>query len=260
MTPAAWFSSLRSPLRALLRSLPRGSIAAWLLLPLAMPVDALDSNVPLKQLRHTVWLAKDGLPSDGMTAFEQTTDGYIWIATYGGLYQFDGQSFERVILPRDPKLRSTSAYSLYATRDGGLWIGFTFGGLGFLRDGKLRMYDGNDGIPPECSRDHRGTVGSHVGGNVCGSRATGSIRQVGTGQLSPFGNHRLQAVRGRRGVDMGVCSGRRVSKGTEPRLLRVRRASCENGQQDDGALRPRRFSLGRRQRLGATAHPTIKAA
>ena len=45
---------------------------------------ALDPSVPLNQMRHTVWLAKDGLPSDALRAIEQTHDGYLWLATLGG--------------------------------------------------------------------------------------------------------------------------------------------------------------------------------
>lgn len=121
---------------------------------------ALSSDVPLKQLRHTVWQQKDRVPSDQPLDIEQTADGYLWIATYGGLVRFDAQHFERITLPRDPKIQSASASALFAPADGGLWIGFTFGGVAFLKDGKLTAYAAQDGLP-------MGSVTSFAQGPSC---------------------------------------------------------------------------------------------
>jgi signal transduction histidine kinase/DNA-binding response OmpR family regulator/ligand-binding sensor domain-containing protein len=40
------------------------------------------------------WTTDDGLPSHSVSDLVQTADGYLWIATAGGLVRFDGRSFE----------------------------------------------------------------------------------------------------------------------------------------------------------------------
>src|SRR5579859_949086 len=43
-----------------------------------------------------VWQSDDGLPDNSVTGMAQTADGYLWVATFGGLARFDGvhlQSF-----------------------------------------------------------------------------------------------------------------------------------------------------------------------
>ncbi len=39
------------------------------------------------------WTTEDGLPVNGLTGFAQTPDGFLWIATSGGLVRFDGLEF-----------------------------------------------------------------------------------------------------------------------------------------------------------------------
>jgi signal transduction histidine kinase/ligand-binding sensor domain-containing protein len=64
-----------------------------------------------------------------------------------GLFRFDGTAFERVELPHDPKLSSLSLFSAFAPRAGGLWVGFTFGGAAYLKDGHWRVFSDADGLP-----------------------------------------------------------------------------------------------------------------
>lgn len=39
------------------------------------------------------WLTEDGLPDISITGVAQTSDGYLWVATKGGLVCFNGQQF-----------------------------------------------------------------------------------------------------------------------------------------------------------------------
>jgi signal transduction histidine kinase len=170
-------------------------VLAWMLLCVSTSVCALNPDVPLKQLMHTVWTAKDGLPSDSLTAMEQTDDGFIWFATSGGLVRFDGKQFERIELPRDPKLKSASAAALRVPRGGGLWIGFVFGGVGLLKDGKLTMYDGSDGVPTGTIRwiaeDPAGVIWIVSSAGVARQLPSGRWQRVETGLASPIGIQEL---------------------------------------------------------------------
>ena len=109
---------------------------------------ALSPDLTIKELRHTAWGPSQGAPLGGAVALAQTNDGYLWIAGPSGLFRFDGIAFERVELPHDPKLSSLSLNSAFAPRGGGLWVGFTFGGVALLKEGHWQVFSVVDGVPP----------------------------------------------------------------------------------------------------------------
>ena len=47
----------------------------------------------LAQYRFDNWTTDDGLPQNTVSAILQTRDGYLWLATAGGLVRFDGLRF-----------------------------------------------------------------------------------------------------------------------------------------------------------------------
>jgi signal transduction histidine kinase len=108
---------------------------------------ALSPDRTIKELHHTAWGPGQGAPLGGALALAQTNDGYLWIAGPSGLFRFDGIAFERVALPRDPKLSSLSLFSAFAPRGGGLWVGFTFGGVALLKEGRWQVFGVADGLP-----------------------------------------------------------------------------------------------------------------
>jgi signal transduction histidine kinase/ligand-binding sensor domain-containing protein len=107
---------------------------------------AVAQNRRIDQLYHTAWTIKDGAPGQ-ISTIAQSTEGYLWLSAAAGLYRFDGVTFERIAVePNDPDLPGT-VRSLFAPKDGGLWVGFSFGGVSFWKDGKIRSYTAADGIP-----------------------------------------------------------------------------------------------------------------
>jgi signal transduction histidine kinase/ligand-binding sensor domain-containing protein len=134
---------------------------------------ALSPDKKLVDLRHTAWGAKEGAPN--IQALAQTSDGYLWMASdNGSLFRFDGLRFEHIELPRDDRLSSVIVYQLFAPSTGGLWIGFTFGGVAFLKDGHMTVYTEHDGFPP-------GTVESFA------QASDGALWAITTGGLAHLG-------------------------------------------------------------------------
>jgi signal transduction histidine kinase/ligand-binding sensor domain-containing protein len=109
---------------------------------------ALNPDLTIKELHHTAWGPSQGAPLGGAVALAQTNDGYLWMAGPSGLFRFDGIAFERVELPHDPKLSSLGLFSAFAPRGGGLWVGFTFGGVALLKGGRWQVFSAADGLPP----------------------------------------------------------------------------------------------------------------
>ena len=64
--------------------------AALCLAALVRPAHALDPAKALSRCSLQVWHAREGLPGPWVRAIAQTPDGYLWVATYGGLARFDG--------------------------------------------------------------------------------------------------------------------------------------------------------------------------
>lgn len=68
-----------------------------------------------------------GLPGVTVVNALQTQDGYLWIATGGGLARFDGVRFESFRPSTTPAFLSPLVYSLLEDRDHALWIGTSRG-------------------------------------------------------------------------------------------------------------------------------------
>jgi signal transduction histidine kinase/streptogramin lyase len=108
---------------------------------------AFSTDQSIRQLLHTVWTAREGAPL-AINSLAQSTDGYLWMVSGGGLFRFDGIAFERINVPRTPKLSSMRIYRVFGARDGSVWVGFTFGGVGRFKDSHWQFYSPEDGVPP----------------------------------------------------------------------------------------------------------------
>lgn len=98
-------------------------------------------SVPLSSLIHRVYTARDGAP-DQVTALAQTSEGFLWLGSSAGISRFDGVAFDTSF---SKQLSSPNVSNLFAD-DADLWIGYIFGGVARLHDGKVTNYDWH-GLP-----------------------------------------------------------------------------------------------------------------
>lgn len=115
------------------------------------PVSAAEpaaTNFPSATAEYLIrqWTSNDGLPQNSVTAMAQTTDGYLWLATFGGLARFDGVRFEVFDPDRVPDLESYYLY-LAADRENGLWLSRSDGPAGHYANGQFRRLTEADGLP-----------------------------------------------------------------------------------------------------------------
>jgi ligand-binding sensor domain-containing protein len=100
----------------------------------------------LAQSRFESWTTENGLPQNSIRDILQTRDGYLWLATEGGLVRFDGARF--VVFDKSvPGFESQRIGSLREDRNGALWAGTSDGMLIRYQDGRFTTYGRKDGLP-----------------------------------------------------------------------------------------------------------------
>ncbi len=123
----------------------------------AMPARGLDPHTALMQYGYQSWQTDTGLPQNTVHAIVQGRDGFLWIATEGGVVRFDGANFAVMTRANAPELPSDLIDDLMEDRSGPvhsgtpgagasgtpetLWIS-TSGGLARMRDGKVEAFAG----------------------------------------------------------------------------------------------------------------------
>jgi ligand-binding sensor domain-containing protein/two-component sensor histidine kinase len=116
---------------------------AWLaLLVAALPLAGLE----LSRHSRQVWRTDNGLPQNTVHAILQTHDGYLWLATEGGLVRFDGLTFLVHDAQNTPELKSNNVGCLLEDREHALWIG-TADGLVRFSGGRFSAFTAKEGLP-----------------------------------------------------------------------------------------------------------------
>jgi ligand-binding sensor domain-containing protein len=98
----------------------------------------------LKYLRQQSWSTEEGLPQSSVHSIVQTADGYLWLATEGGLVRFDGITFQTFNRGNQPAFTSDDLCCLAADGNG-LWIG-TADGVVRLQQGQFHRFGTAEGL------------------------------------------------------------------------------------------------------------------
>ena len=98
----------------------------------------------LRYLSQQAWSTEEGLPQSSVHSIVQTADGYLWLATEGGLVRFDGVTFQTFDRSNQPVLTSDDICCL-ASSGGALWIGTADGVLRY-QHGQLHRYSTAEGL------------------------------------------------------------------------------------------------------------------
>ncbi len=97
-------------------------------------------------LGRQTWDTESGLPQNTVQAILQTRDGYLWLATEGGIARFNGEHFSVFNTRNTPQLRSNDARALLEDVHGALWIA-TPDGITSLSNGEFRSFTSSNGLP-----------------------------------------------------------------------------------------------------------------
>ncbi len=97
-------------------------------------------------LGHQSWSTENGLPQNSVHRIFQARDGYIWIATEGGVARFNGVDFTTFNHETSPAFTSDDICCFAQDPTGRIWIG-TADGLLQYSGGIFRRYSTSDGLP-----------------------------------------------------------------------------------------------------------------
>lgn len=96
-------------------------------------VSAAGSRTDYDAYLQKVYTNEDGLLSGEANDIEQTKDGKLWIATYAGLYKYDGSRFR--LFSDLPTVKSVIC--LHTDEEGRLWVGTNDNGISILINEKV---------------------------------------------------------------------------------------------------------------------------
>jgi signal transduction histidine kinase/ligand-binding sensor domain-containing protein len=93
------------------------------------------------------WETDDGLPDNNVTGVVQASDGYLWVATFGGLLRFNGTQFEQYPLAHLPNVPNRVVRKIFLDRHEQLWLGLDRGVIVRVSSNKAKVFTPDDGLP-----------------------------------------------------------------------------------------------------------------
>lgn len=109
---------------------------------------------------------EDGLANNTVLSIQETDDGAIWFATYGGVSRYADGAFENYTI--QDGLPNNGVLDILEDRNGNLWFS-TFGGIARFENGAFEAITTADGLPDEVcyfiEQDDRGIfwIGTNKG-------------------------------------------------------------------------------------------------
>lgn len=130
----------------------------------------------------TVYNEANGLPTGEANDVIQTSDGYVWIGSYGGLIRYDGTSFRNYSM-ESGGLASSSVRALYEDSKGRLWVGTNDAGVYLLENDVFTHVESPDSAFL-CIRDF--CEGDIDGESVVYCASNSGMAKISDNKLIPF--------------------------------------------------------------------------
>jgi ligand-binding sensor domain-containing protein/tRNA A-37 threonylcarbamoyl transferase component Bud32 len=112
---------------------------------LCMPLWSLDPAKEIGQYNVEVYSTESGLPQSSILSIIQTSDGYLWLATYEGIARFDGVRFIIFDKTNTPAIESNRIRCLFEDSRKDVWAGTSDGLLNY-HGGTFKNYTTADGL------------------------------------------------------------------------------------------------------------------
>lgn len=202
------------------------------------------------------WQSSDGLPDNSVVSVAQTPDGYLWVATAGGLMRFDGARLQEFplanidgipnrvvramicdrrgwlwlemdrgpivcISPSETRVftNTPDAFATFMANDadGSIWVTYTDGGLTRIKNGQITIFDSTSGWPANGAS----SLTTDVNGELWFAKGNQiGIFRDGKFQTLMTWQNDISCIGQRREGGIWFCAGRRLwqfSEGDRPR-------------------------------------------
>ncbi len=100
------------------------------------------------QYRFTQWTADSGLPQNSVRGLEQTSDGFLWIATLNGVARFDGVRFQVFDKGNTSGISSSRFAAMIGGGGSDLWLVSEDNNVVHLHDSQFTTLGEMDGVRP----------------------------------------------------------------------------------------------------------------
>jgi len=169
---------------SVLTSLIRIGLSAELLLLLTTTVPALETNNANNVWLARAWQSDDGLPDNVINGVVQTPEGYLWVATAGGLMRFDGARFQEFQVGNLAGVSNRVVRALLLDRRGRLWLAMDRGAVVSVEPGTARVFAAGKDLP-----DAQATsMADDADGAVWIAYAGGAVSRIKDGRATRFGS------------------------------------------------------------------------
>lgn len=110
----------------------------------SQPVEVLDDR-PITQFLHRQWEYEKELPMGRITDVHVSKDGLLWLCSFDGIFQFDGETFKRYSDSGFSALEG-GCLSMHEDSEGIFWIGGNGNGILRFHEGSFSAWGVNDGL------------------------------------------------------------------------------------------------------------------
>ena len=138
------------------------------------------------------WQSDEGLPDNTVVGVDQTPDGFLWVATQGGLVRFDGLRFQQIPAVTTAGTPTGLIQALLCDSRGRLWVAKDRRTVLCLEHDRVRVYNPDPAVPSAETRmlaeDSEGGIWvSYIGGDLVRIK-DGQARSYTGEQGLPGGN------------------------------------------------------------------------
>ena len=125
------------------------------------------------------WETGDGLPDNSISGVAQTPDGYLWVATAGGLMDFDGVRFQEFPLTSLDGVPERVVRAMYQDNQGRIWLGMDRGPIVCIAPGATEVFTNVPDARAAC-------ITEDSSGAIWIAYVDGGLTQIKNGKVTVF--------------------------------------------------------------------------